>query len=77
MPPRGCRSKRRALELVPAYWEQTLEKEDTQQRLAANVFRQASLGARASSSRIRRLRVGRLLVADLRVALGVGEELLS
>jgi hypothetical protein len=37
--------KRRVLELAPAYWEQTLEKEDTQQRLAANVFRQASLGA--------------------------------
>jgi transposase len=37
--------KSRVLELAPAYWKQTLEKEDAQQRLAANVFRQASLGA--------------------------------
>jgi transposase len=35
----------RVLELAPSYWEQTLEKPDTQQRLAANVFRQVSLGA--------------------------------
>jgi hypothetical protein len=35
---------RRVLELAPAYWKQTLQNEDTQQRLAANIFRQASLG---------------------------------
>ncbi|MEW6268343.1 MAG: IS66 family transposase [Thermodesulfobacteriota bacterium] len=35
---------RRILELAPACWKQTLEQEDTQQRLAANVFRRASLG---------------------------------
>jgi transposase len=34
----------RVLELAPAYWKQTLEQQDTQQRLAANVFRQISLG---------------------------------
>jgi transposase len=36
---------KRVLELAPAYWQKTLEQEDAQQRLAANVFRQASLGA--------------------------------
>jgi len=35
----------RVLELAPAYWKQTLENQDAQQRLAANVFRQISLGA--------------------------------
>ena len=30
----------RALELAPAYWKQTLEQQDTQQRLANNPFRQ-------------------------------------
>jgi transposase len=34
----------RILELAPAYWKQTLEQEDTQRRLAANVFRQVALG---------------------------------
>jgi hypothetical protein len=38
---------KRELELAPASWQKTLEQEDTQQRLAANVFRQASLGALA------------------------------
>jgi transposase len=33
----------RVLELAPAYWKQTLEQHDTQQRLAANVFRRAVL----------------------------------
>ncbi|HEX7487299.1 MAG TPA: IS66 family transposase [Anaeromyxobacteraceae bacterium] len=35
---------RRVLELAPAYWQQTLQQQDTQQRLAANVFRQVALG---------------------------------
>lgn len=34
----------RVLELAPAYWKQTLEQEDTQRRLAQNVFRQVALG---------------------------------
>jgi hypothetical protein len=33
----------RVLELAPAYWQKTVEQQDTQQRLAANVFRSASL----------------------------------
>ncbi len=33
----------RALELTPAFWKQTFEQQDTQQRLAANVFRAATL----------------------------------
>lgn len=33
----------RVLELAPANWKKTLENEDTQQRLAANVFRRAVL----------------------------------
>ncbi len=37
----------RVLELAPAYWKQTLEQEETQQRLAANVFRRLSLGGHA------------------------------
>jgi len=36
--------KRRVLELAPASWQQTLEQEDTQQRLAANVYRKVALG---------------------------------
>ncbi len=36
--------RRRVLELAPAYWKQALENEDAQQRLAANVFRQVTLG---------------------------------
>jgi transposase len=35
---------RRVLELAPAYWQKTLQQQDTQQRLAANVFRQVALG---------------------------------
>ncbi|MBL9105154.1 MAG: transposase domain-containing protein [Myxococcales bacterium] len=35
--------KSRVLELAPAFWQQTLQQEDTQQRLAANVFRGISL----------------------------------
>ena len=34
----------RAIELAPANWKKTLENEETQQRLAANVFRRAVLG---------------------------------
>jgi transposase len=34
----------RVLELAPAYWKKTLENQDTQQRLAADIFRTASLG---------------------------------
>jgi hypothetical protein len=36
---------KRVLELAPAYWEKTLEQTDAQQRLAANVFRNVSLGS--------------------------------
>jgi transposase/FtsZ-binding cell division protein ZapB len=36
--------KRRVLELAPTSWQQTLEREDTQQRLAANVYRKVALG---------------------------------
>jgi transposase len=35
---------RRVLELAPANWKQTLQNQETQQRLDANVFRRASLG---------------------------------
>jgi|JI10StandDraft_1071094.scaffolds.fasta_scaffold274227_1 transposase len=35
--------KSRVLELAPAFWKQTLQHEDTQQRLAANVFRPVTL----------------------------------
>ena len=43
----GCGAARpgRTNELAPVNWKKTLENEDAQQRLAANVFRQASLGA--------------------------------
>jgi transposase len=34
----------RVLELAPAHWKKTLENEETQRRLAGNVFRRASLG---------------------------------
>lgn len=34
----------RVLELAPAYWKQTLENTDAQQRLDANIFRRVSLG---------------------------------
>ena len=37
--------KHRVLELSPAQWRETLQDESTQQQLAANVFRQLSLGA--------------------------------
>ena len=37
--------KHRVLELSPAQWRETLQDESTQQRLAADVFRQLSLGA--------------------------------
>ena len=35
---------RRVLDLAPLNWKKTLENEDTQQRLDANIFRCASLG---------------------------------
>jgi transposase len=35
---------KRVLELAPAYWKKTLEQENAQQRLAANVYRQVALG---------------------------------
>jgi transposase len=41
---------KRVLELAPASWQKTLEQEDTQQRLAANVFRSAALGVLPSHS---------------------------
>jgi transposase len=34
------------LRLAPAYWKETLKDDETQKRLAANVFRQVSLGLR-------------------------------
>lgn len=36
--------RRRVLELAPAQWKKTLEDQDTQQRLDANIFRRATLG---------------------------------
>lgn len=36
--------KKRVLELAPVNWQKTLEQEETQRLLAANVFRQVSLG---------------------------------
>ncbi len=42
--------KSRVLELAPAFWQQTLQQEDTQQRLAANVFRGISLGEHAPTT---------------------------
>jgi transposase len=35
---------KRVLELAPVNWQKTLEQEDAQKRLAANVFRQVALG---------------------------------
>lgn len=40
--------RRRVLELAPAFWQETLKQQDTQQRLATNVFRRVSLGEHAS-----------------------------
>ncbi|PCC74136.1 IS66 C-terminal element [Nannocystis exedens] len=37
----------RVLELAPAFWKQTREHEDAQQRLAANVFRAVTLADHA------------------------------
>ena len=34
----------RVLELAPASWQETLKQPETQQRLAANVFRRIALG---------------------------------
>jgi transposase len=36
--------RKRVLELAPAYWRQACENAETQQRLAANVYRQVTLG---------------------------------
>jgi len=36
--------RHRVLELAPAYWNDTLQKSDAQQRLEANVFRRVALG---------------------------------
>jgi hypothetical protein len=36
--------RRRVLELAPINWQETLQNQDTQQRLDANVFRRATLG---------------------------------
>ena len=36
-------SARRVLDLAPVNWRQTLEQEDAQQRLAANIFRRVTL----------------------------------
>jgi transposase len=37
---------KRILELAPAYWKQTLEQQDTRQRLDADIFRRVTLGPR-------------------------------
>ncbi|MFY0534108.1 transposase domain-containing protein [Nannocystis pusilla] len=42
--------KSRVLELAPAFWQQTLQQEDAQQRLAANVFRRVSLVEQAPTT---------------------------
>src|SRR5262249_2933790 len=42
--------RNRVLELAPATWQQTLEKQETQQRLAANVFRRIALGEHAHAA---------------------------
>ena len=34
----------RVLELAPAYWNKTLEQDDTRERLAANIYRKVVLG---------------------------------
>lgn len=41
--PPSVLAKSRVLEFAPAFWKQTLEQQDTQQRLTANVFRTATL----------------------------------
>jgi hypothetical protein len=38
-------SNKRVLELAPAYWNKTVESDETRHRLAANVYRQITLGA--------------------------------
>lgn len=40
-------TKSRVLELAPANWQKTLEQNDTQERLAQNVYRRVALGALA------------------------------
>jgi hypothetical protein len=40
----------RVLELAPASWQQTLQQQDAQQRLAANIFRGVSLVDHAPSA---------------------------
>ena len=40
----------RVLELAPAYWEETLKQEGTQQRLATNVFRAVALGEHSEAA---------------------------
>lgn len=40
-------SKSKVLELAPAYWQKTLQQQDTQRRLADNIYRQAALGSLA------------------------------
>jgi transposase len=40
----------RVLELAPAYWEETLKQEETQQRLAANVLRAVALGEHSEAA---------------------------
>jgi hypothetical protein len=42
------RRRVRVRELAPAFWQETLKQEDTQQRLATNVFRRVSLGMHAT-----------------------------
>jgi transposase len=37
--------RHRVLELAPAYWKQTLEQPETQQKLNANIFRRIALGS--------------------------------
>ena len=42
--------QRRILELAPAFWKQTREQQDTQQRLAANIFRAVTLAEHAPAT---------------------------
>ena len=39
----------RILELAPAFWKQTIQQQDTQKRLAANVFRTVTLADHPST----------------------------
>ena len=39
----------RVLALAPAYWQETLKQDETQQRLAANVFRTVTLADHPST----------------------------